>query len=369
MLKVRKEIVDKLYVEPGVDVVIKCLQDAVKTELMTIPPYLTALFSIEENNGKAGALVHSVVFEEMFHMTLAANTLIAIGGDVPIFKLGTSIRYPSTFPLDLDGGLVVGLASLTKKQTHDIFMAIERPDTMAALPGEPEPLPPIGHSSHAVSLGDFYEAVIHALKELGAGIFANPRKERQIDISKWFPYKIYTCPDGPADALLGPAESFNGKVDSFDTAKAVLMKIIEQGEGLQIKQDRINPKDGDGGNYAHYFKFGEIYYGRTLERDPNDRSGWSYSGEPVSLDSENICTVKENAALSDYQVGSGAYIAGSEFYETYCGLLRALDETFNGRPEKLNSAMGLMFQLKLVAQQVMRFPVGDGVFAAPPFMP
>jgi hypothetical protein len=362
MLTVRKEIIDKLCSGAGVDTVKDALKAAVLTELMTIPPYLTAMFSLPADGNDAVKLVHSVVFEEMLHLTLAANTLIAIGGDVPIFDLGTRVRYPSTFPLDVDDGLMVGLTSLTKQQTRDVFMAIERPDTQAELPGETAPPAlPIGPHSGFASLGDFYDAVIRALADLGSKAFANPRTDKQVDISQWFPYEIDGCPQG--------------RVSSFATAQAALNKIIEQGEGKSITEDPINPKDGDysdegrHANYAHYFKFGEIYYGRTLVPDSTDRTGWSYSGDPVRLKQENICRVQENAALSDYPLGSGAYIAGTEFYETYCSLLRALDETFNGNPERLNSALGLMFQLKLVAQQVMQFPVGDGLHAAPPFMP
>ncbi|MGG1948743.1 ferritin-like protein [Trinickia sp. NRRL B-1857] len=354
MLKVRKEIIDKLNAATDVTPVQESLKAAVLTELMTIPPYLTALFSIAEGNDEPRKLVHSVVVEEMLHMTLAANTLIAIGGTVPILALGTSVRYPSTFPLDVDDGLVVSLASLSTEQTHDVFMAIERPDTTAVLPGESAPLPPVGTPQGYASLGDFYNAVIEALKRLGSGIFAKPRVDRQVAISGWFNYEI----DGASD----------GRVSSFASAQAVLNKIVAQGEGLQIVHDRIDPKDGDK-TYAHYFKFGEIYHGKQLIPDKNDVSGWSYTGPDVGLETGRIRTVQKNAALSDYTAGSGAYIAGSAFYGAYCRLLKALDETFNGNPAKLDSAMGIMFELKLLARQVMRFRVSQSAFAAPPFMP
>lgn len=354
MLKVRREIIDKLNAATDAGPVQESLKAAVQTELMTIPPYLTALFSIRDENFEARKLVHSVVVEEMLHMTLAANTLIAIGGDVPIVALGSSIRYPSTFPLDVDDGLVVGLASLTRPQIHDVFMAIERPDTTATLPGEGGSVPPIGPGSGYGSLGDFYNAVIEALKRLGPSVFAQPRLERQVVITDWFNYEIEGAPDG--------------RVSSFESAQAVLEKIIAQGEGLQIRQDQIDPKDGDK-TYAHYFKFGEIYYGKLLVPDDKAISGWSYTGDDVPLDTGLIVTLQNNAALSDYPPDSGAHIAGSAFYGAYCRLLRALEETFNGSPAKLDSALGIMFELKLVAQQVMQFAVSENAYAAPPFMP
>ncbi|MNR63811.1 hypothetical protein D3C85_1862420 [compost metagenome] len=48
-----------------------------------------------------------------------------------------------------------------------------------------------------------------------------------------------------------------------------------------------------------------------------------------------------------------------------------MDTVFNGHPEALNSALGIMYELKLVAQKVMQFPASastPAVIAAPPFM-
>jgi hypothetical protein len=65
------------------------------------------------------------------------------------------------------------------------------------------------------------------------------------------------------------------------------------------------------------------------------------------------------------------FLHNMQFYEAYQSLLVALDQTFNGHPERLNAALGIMFELKLVAQQVMQFRLEDQptpVYAAPPFM-
>ena len=66
------------------------LQQAVMVEHSTIPLYLTALFSIANGSEVAAATIHSVVIEEMLHMTIAANTLNAVGGapmiDAPHFS-------------------------------------------------------------------------------------------------------------------------------------------------------------------------------------------------------------------------------------------------------------------------------------------
>jgi ferritin-like protein len=75
------------------------LQWAIELEHSTIPPYLCALYSIEPSqNSEATELVSSVLFEEMLHMTLAANLLNAVGGrpqfDIPrmLHELSVGLR-------------------------------------------------------------------------------------------------------------------------------------------------------------------------------------------------------------------------------------------------------------------------------------
>lgn len=360
MLTIRKEIIAKLRAATSVEEVRTMLNGAIALEFSTIPPYLTALFSIKAGNREARALVHSIVIEEMLHMTLAANTLIAIGGDPAILRNAQQSRYPGPLPMCVDEALTVTLASLTRPHIGEVFMAIERPATNAVLPGEARLAAAAAAQVSYDSIGDFYAAVIDKLAELvasGQPIFEHPRLERQIDIGKWFPPEIERFP--------------HGKVSSLESARAVLDTIVRQGEGFRVGKDKIDPKEDPSGNYAHYFKFGEIFYGHRLVPDPANPSGWSYSGDDVPLDERNIINVVKNAALSDYPPDSGAYVAGKQFYDAYQSLLLALDQTFNGHPEQLVAALGVMFELKLVAQQVMQFEVGFAslpVYAAPPFM-
>ncbi|NUT41381.1 MAG: hypothetical protein HOV86_15475, partial [Thermoactinospora sp.] len=57
------------------------LQWAVELEHATLPPYLCALYSIDqERNPDAATVVESVFVEEMLHLALAANLLNAVGG-------------------------------------------------------------------------------------------------------------------------------------------------------------------------------------------------------------------------------------------------------------------------------------------------
>src|SRR5207244_329121 len=55
------------------------LQSAVSVEFSTIPPYLSALWSIKDQMHPVAASIRDVVQEEMLHMALACNMLTALG--------------------------------------------------------------------------------------------------------------------------------------------------------------------------------------------------------------------------------------------------------------------------------------------------
>jgi hypothetical protein len=58
-------------------------------------------------------------------------------------------------------------------------------------------------------------------------------------------------------------------------------------------------------------------------------------------------------------------VASDTFNQLYSNLLRALDITFNGQPDNLDTAIGVMFDLKLQAIKLMGIPIGNGTNAAP----
>jgi hypothetical protein len=370
MLLIDKSLIERARRARSAADVIALLDGAVTLELSTLPPYLTGVFSLAPgSNDEVRALVMSVVVEEMLHMALAANTAISIGGNPQIFKNGLALRYPGPLPMCVDESLTVTLASLTLAQAQDVFMAIERPDTTATLPGEPDSEPQrltARKQQGYASIGEFYLAIIDALTRLSAtgDPFANPRLDRQLDLARWFPRSV---PGHPT-----------GKVNDLASARAALETIVRQGEGAEIGNDPIDPYAG-GEAFAHYFKFGEVAFQHRLIQDATAPSGWSYTGDVVPYDASKVLTFPANAKLSDYPEGSAARITGGAFYESYVRLLRVLDATFNGEPQAFDAALGVMFELKLLAQQVVQHPVSASVsatvgaapliVAAPPFQP
>src|SRR5271155_84563 len=85
------------------------LNKAMQLEHATIPPYLTALYSIHPGtNSDAAHILRVVAVEEMLHLTLAANVLNAVGGKPNLSAKGFVPSYPTylqTGETDFEVGL------------------------------------------------------------------------------------------------------------------------------------------------------------------------------------------------------------------------------------------------------------------------
>src|SRR4051794_31721021 len=111
----------------------KHLQWAIELEHSTLPPYLCALYSIEEgHNLEAASVVHSVFMEEMLHFTLAANILNAIGGSPKIDTPSILPTWPTYLPHS-DRAFQVPLQKFSK-EAIETFLLIERPAEHSDLP-------------------------------------------------------------------------------------------------------------------------------------------------------------------------------------------------------------------------------------------
>ncbi len=143
------------------------LQKAIELELATIPPYLSAYYSMRpEINKESAAIIKSVIVEEMLHLTLAANLLIATGGkvalredNIPHYPLMLEFEDYETFN---DREFEVNLAPFSKK-TVNVFMQIELPGWQP----EDEWLSPKGNFKvEGYTIGQFYESIRKDLLEL-----------------------------------------------------------------------------------------------------------------------------------------------------------------------------------------------------------
>src|SRR5690242_19768078 len=150
------------------------LYAALQLEHATLPPYLTALYSIHHGaNPDATHVLRVVAVEEMLHLTLVANVLNATGGRPDLTRPDFVPSYPAFLP-DGEDDFEVGLLPFSP-EALDGFLAIERPGESVDEEGKvvKRTRPPgemIGDPGHPeeryYSIGEFYEAIMAGLHRL-----------------------------------------------------------------------------------------------------------------------------------------------------------------------------------------------------------
>ena len=320
------------------------LQYAIELEHSTIPPYLCALYSIEPGrNLEAVEVITSVVVEEMLHLMLAANLLNAVGGrprlDIPQMLPG----YPRPLP--------------HSNRSFEISLFRFGPDAIETFLKIEQPSPPCGppEGDCYETIGQFYESIKQGVRNLSvtlgeASVFCGDPARQVTD------EHIYSGGGGHIIT-----------VNNLDSALAALEEIVEQGEGACHAQvwdgdsDVFHPERDQ---VAHYYRFQELKLGRRYRRGDTPRSG--PTGDPISIDWNAVRLMRANPRTSDHAPGSPIRIAQDEFNNSYCSLLRSLEEAFNGLPQMLGAAIGAMYSLKAQAQTLMQMPTEDGLATAGP---
>ena len=299
------------------------LQNAVELEHSTIPPYLTAMFSLRPGtNRRIGALIRSIVIQEMLHMSIAANILIAIGGRPQINNPAFIPKYPGPLPMDI-GGLIVGIEAFSMPVVKQTFMAIEQPEDEI-----PVRTPGLLEAAETyATIGEFYDAIKAQIRALGPSIFVQPTAPPQVVAPHWFPPdKLYpiTGPDSACRAI-------------------DLIKLEGEGTALTPYQSPDDP--------AHFYKFGAIVAGRELVTTP---TGYAYAGAAIPFDPDGIWPLKPNCRIADFAVGTQARTRIEQYAWNYSSLLNALHDTFNGHPDRLDAAIGAMYDLRVLAVSMMQ---------------
>ena len=310
------------------------VQQALMLEHSTIPPYLYALYSLDESvNPEVFELVRSVVVEEMTHMALAGNLLNALGGTPVIDEPAFIPTYPGPLPGSVEGGLVVGLAPFSVALVRDVFMVIEQPE-------EPLEFPALAPATAPVTIGAFYAAIRAQLPD--AAFVGDP--SRQV-IDPLMPELV-------------------GIVDA-QSAIAAIDFIVEQGEGTTT-----SPLEGD--EIAHYYRFNEIVHGHHLVPVPDPPPDaqpdelYAYDGDPIAFDSAGVRPAIVNPTAAGYADPRARGLCDT-FNYTYTGVLRSLHATFNGAPDQLGAAIGLMESCREQALALMEVGLPGGGRAGPSF--
>lgn len=211
---------------------------AIQVELSTIPPYLFAMYSIENATSEAALLLRSIVAEEMLHAALAANLLLAVGGQ-PDFA---STKYMPTYPSELPHHkppLVLGLEPCTVELIQEVFMRIEQPETHGA-PAQPDQFETLGQFYHALEIG---------LQELSTSLelFADPQLQVQMSDPSFYRPVQFDADDSGGLML----------IEDLDSAIDAIEVIIHQGEGLSDERWA----DPDHQELTHYYKLERMVEG------------------------------------------------------------------------------------------------------------
>ena len=363
MLTIESRIIEKIRSAVEVTELYEHLQAAIELEHSTIPPYLTALYSIQPNsNQEVAEILFSVVREEMLHMVIVANVFNAIGGNPQVNNPEFIPSYPGPLPM-VRPGLEVGLAPLSMTLITDAFMQIETSSDPEDYPTAEVPtvLRTVDEEVAYNTIGEFYEAIIDKITELVSKGKLTITPRNQVVNELWFP----------------SSELF--AITDVDAATRALNLIVEQGEGSPTEyktstsalngktgyqaRSSVDPLDPEG-RPAHYYRFAQIVKGGRLVEYPDGSGEFVYDlNQPINLDPSGIYDLASNSHAVDYIEGSRARRLVNQFNYSYTNLLNGLHITFNGQPDYLNTAIGSMYELKLLAQQMAEITIESGVNA------
>ena len=316
------------------------LQYAIELEHATIPPYLTALYSLlEGTNNAIRGILRSVVTQEMLHMAMAGNLLAAIGGSPNLTKSEFLPIYPTKLPFNI-GKVNVSLAAFSLELVGNVFVQIEEPEHPIDFKVGPEALIAALAQKEFQTIGEFY-ADIRARLEL-----ISKRQE----IFKKHAHQV--------EQLAGAFPVRN----LADAIRAIDM-IVQQGEGTTA-----SPLQGSGSELAHFYRFEEIVKGASLVADPLAAHGYSYSGRPIPFDSQGVIPIATNCRIADLPTDSRAQRLAQEFNGLYAATLSRLESAYRGHDSQ--PLLALMFDMKIAAQKLTSTPIpgsNPARYAAPTF--
>ncbi|UFZ06359.1 ferritin-like protein [Bradyrhizobium ontarionense] len=298
------------------------LQAALELKLIVIPPYLTALFSLcDGKNEEIREILRSAIVAEMQHVALIANIQNAIGFSPILSAQNLARGYPARLPLCARND-ELGLKKFSPDLFSDAVLALD--DT--ADPARRPPNPAAGDRPHA-RLGEFYRAIIGKFGELGDSAIIGDPTLQFVDAVSYSERELFRV---------------------YDARSAIRALQLISGEGDVTGEMPINA-DGS----ARPDRLLQLVRARGTHAIP--------------FDAASIVNIVENSRTYMYASGSSVRAAVDAFNVAYKSILTALNETFNGRPERYEFAVSRMYRLTSLARPIVATDRGDGTFAAPSF--
>jgi len=210
-------------------------QLALRVEFSTIQVYLSGMYSIVEKDSLPYQTLRSVVMEEMFHLNLAANLVVALGG-LPRFTGAQAPVYPGPMPDgNPDTTPQLGLFRASPQVFDKVFSAIERPAPVGAPP----------QANHYDSIAQLYAAVVQAIDHFPGNPFEHPAAE---GVQR-------------TDIYLGKFGGDVVRVVDKESAHRAITQIVQQGEGVVPANGRPLVPTEPFGAYNHYGQRTDGTYG------------------------------------------------------------------------------------------------------------
>jgi hypothetical protein len=298
---------------------------AISVELSTIPPYLFAIYSLEDQASEAALLLKSIVVEEMLHTSLATNVLLAIGGSPRFTDPDMFPTYPGLLPHH-DPPLPLSLEPCSRRLIEDVFMRVEQPELHEPTRGE-----------GFATLGQFYHSLEMGIRDVAIShdLFADPQRARQLADPAFYAPVAYDAEDSGGLVLVEDAE----------TARQALEVIVHQGEGLSTSR-WADPSHQE---LTHYHKLLQIVDGTS----------------PLGA----VLPIRANPRTADYP--EPARTASHLFNAGYRYVFFLLEELFSPCDDKGDAVHRLYRVMGDVLGRLARYlvaqPLDDGTVAAPTF--
>ena len=307
------------------------LQEAIKLEFATIPPYLCALWSIKDTSDPVyQSISEHIAEEEMLHMGLACNLLVAIGGQPMINKPEAMPTYPGSLP----GGILPGLEVVLRPLSPDavkVFLKIEYPEN------GPIKFPEFEQAVRVRSktIGEFYTAIEDVFKAL------NPHLDPEKQIKQDFDPE-----EGDGIFVIQTLADVN---------KAIEL-IKRQGEGSTASPVDTGPDD-----LAHFYRFLEIDRGRKIEILNQETGEFGFSEKPVLFpEVYPMAEIPLGGYQRDQVDNDVVWEKITEFDQIYSRMLQHLQRVWEGDPSQLRSAVVAMYGLAEPARALMDMPIPNG---------
>lgn len=283
------------------------LQAAIKLEFATLPPYLSAYWSVKDRLNPVARSIREIFREEMLHLGIACNLLSGVGG-APVLNTPEAVpTYPGPLPGGVNPELRIALQGLSR-DAASLFMKIEFPeDGPIAL-------------EQFTTIGAFYTAMQAALEKLKPPFSL----ERQLE------------------GALGLT-----KLHSSEEAILAIQLIKRQGEGSKASPEDTGPAD-----LAHYYRFGEIFHERRLQRDAT--GAWHFDGAALSLPEVWPMAEVPAGGYQKDEVTDQVWQLLKEFDQLFTEMLSDLQDAWQkGAQTSLEAAVDLMLELRAPAVALM----------------